>query len=147
MYARGMSQRDISSTIEDIYGFKVSHDMISDITNAILPEVEEWENRPLKKCYPFVFVDCMYVSVRNDYEAKEEAVYVILGYDLQGQKEILGLWMDSTESKNYWMQVFDEIKARGVEDIFFISMDGVSGLESVLKLFSQVLSYKDVSFI
>lgn len=133
MYARGMSQRDISSTIEDIYGFKVSHDMISDITNAILPEVEEWQNRPLKKCYPFVFVDCMYVSVRNDYEAKEEAVYVILGYDLQGQKEILGLWMDSTESKNYWMQVFDEIKARGVEDIFFISMDGVSGLESGAK--------------
>lgn len=107
--------------------------MISDITNAILPEVEEWQNRPLKKCYPFVFVDCMYVSVRNDYEAKEEAVYVILGYDLQGQKEILGLWMDSTESKNYWMQVFDEIKARGVEDIFFISMDGVSGLESGAK--------------
>ena len=133
MYARGMSQRDISSTIEDIYGFKVSHDMISDITNAILPEVEEWQNRPLKKCYPFVFFDCMYVSVRNDYEAKEEAVYVILGYDLQGQKEILGLWMDSTESKNYWMQVFDEIKARGVEDIFFISMDGVSGLESGAK--------------
>ena len=99
MYARGMSQRDISSTIEDIYGFKISHDMVSDITNAILPEVEEWQNRPLKKCYPFVFVDCMYVSVRNDYEAKEEAVYVILGYDLQGQKEILGLWMDSTESK------------------------------------------------
>ena len=133
MYARGMSQRDISSTIEDIYGFKISHDMVSDITNAILPEVEEWQNRPLKKCYPFVFVDCMYVSVINDYEAKEEAVYVILGYDLQGQKEILGLWMDSTESKNYWMQVFDEIKARGVEDIFFISMDGVSGLESGAK--------------
>ncbi len=86
--------------------------MISDITNAILPEVEEWQNRPLKTCYPFVFVDCMYVSVRNDYEAKEEAVYVILGYDLQGQKEILGLWMDPTESKNYWMQVFDEIKAQ-----------------------------------
>ena len=91
MYARGMSQRDISSTIEDIYGFKISHDMVSDITNAILPEVEEWQNRPLKRCYPFVFVDCMYVSVRSDYEAKEEAVYVILGYDLQGQKEILGL--------------------------------------------------------
>ena len=147
MYARGMSQRDISSTIEDIYGFKISHDMVSDITNAILPEVEEWQNRPLKKCYPFVFVDCMYVSVRNDYEAKEEAVYVILGYDLQGQKEILGLWMDSTESKNYWMQVFDEIKARGVEDIFFISMDGVSGLESGAKAISPELSYKDVSFI
>ena len=133
MYARGMSQRDISSTIEDIYGFEVSHEMISSITDAILPEVEEWRNRPLKKCYPFIFVDCLYVSVRSEYESNEEAVYVILGYDLEGHKEILGLWMDASESKNYWMQVFDEIKKRGVEDVFFISMDGVSGLEDGAK--------------
>jgi len=129
MYARGMSQRDISATIEDIYGFSVSAEMISDITDAILSEVEEWRSRPLKKCYAFLFVDCMYVSVRSDYEAREMAVYTILGYDLKGRKEILGLWMGASESKNYWMQVFDEIKSRGVEDIFFISMDGVSGLE------------------
>ena len=98
MYARGMSQRDISSTIEEIYGFSVSHEMISDITDTILPEVEEWRNRPLQKCYPFMFVDCMYVTVRSDYESKEKAVYSILGYDLQGHKEILGLWMDASES-------------------------------------------------
>ena len=133
MYARGMSQRDISSTIEDIYGFEVSAQMISDITDVILTELEEWRNRPLKKCYAFLFVDCMYVSVRREYEAKDMAVYTILGYDLKGQKEILGLWMGETESKNYWMQVFDEIKGRGVEDIFFISMDGVSGLEEGAK--------------
>lgn len=129
MYARGMSQRDISKTIEEIYGFEVSHQVISDITDTILPEVEEWRNKPLKQCYPFLFVDCMYVTVRSEYESKEEAVYVILGYDLEGHKEVLGLWMDVSESKNYWMQVFDEIKKRGVEDVFFISMDGVSGLE------------------
>lgn len=128
-----MSQRDISSTIEDIYGFKVSHEMISDITDAVLPEVEEWRNRPLKKCYAFVFVDCLYVTLRKDYETKECAVYVILGYDLQGKKEILGIWIGENESKNYWMQIFDEIKVRGVEDIFFISMDGVSGLETGAK--------------
>lgn len=133
MYARGMSQRDISSTIEDIYGFKVSHEMISDITDSILDELNEWRNRPLKKCYAFVFVDCLYVTLRHDYEVKECAVYVMLGYDLQGRKEILGIWLNETESKNYWMQIFDEIKARGVEDIFFISMDGVSGLESGAK--------------
>lgn len=133
MYARGMSQRDISSTIEDIYGFKVSHEMISDITDVILPEVEEWRTRPLKKCYAFLMVDCLYVSLRVEYEAKETAVYVILGYDLQGKKEILGLWMGGSESKNYWMQIFDEIKKRGVEDVFFISMDGVSGLENGAK--------------
>ena len=133
MYARGMSQRDISKTIEDIYGFNISHEMISDITDAILDEVNEWRNRPLKKCYAFTFVDCMYVTIRNDYEVKESAVYVILGYDLEGKIEILGIWLSETESKNYWMQIFDEIKSRGVEDIFFISMDGVSGLEAGAK--------------
>lgn len=133
MYARGMSQRDISSTIEDIYGFEISHDMISDITDAIIPQLEEWRVRPLQKCYAFVFVDCMYVTLRTGYEVKECAVYTILGYDLQGHKEILGLWISESESKNYWMQIFDEIKARGVEDIFFISMDGVSGLEDGAK--------------
>ena len=133
MYARGMSQRDISSTIEDIYGFSVSHEMISDITDTILPELEDWRNRPLKKCYPFLFVDCMYVSLRQDYEVKECAVYVILGYDLHGSKEILGLWLSPTESKNQWMQIFDELKTRGMEDVFFISMDGVSGLEEGAK--------------
>ena len=133
MYARGMSQRDISAAIEEIYGFKVSAEMISDITDVILPEVEQWRDRPLKKCCAFLFVDCMYVSLRTDYEAGEQAVYTILGYDLHGKKEILGLWIGATESKNYWMQVFDEIKARGVEDVFFISMDGVSGLEDGAK--------------
>ena len=133
MYARGMSQRDISKTIEDSYGFSVSHEMISDITDSILDELNEWRNRPLKKCYAFTFVDCMYVTLRNDYEVKECAVYVILGYDLQGHKEILGIWLSESESKNYWMQIFDDIKTRGVEDIFFISMDGVSGLEAGAK--------------
>lgn len=140
MYARGMSQKDISATIEDIYGFSMSHEMISDITDAVIPELEEWRNRPLKKCYAFVFVDCLYVTLRSDYEAKECAVYVILGYDLSGRKEILGLWISESESKNQWMQIFDEIKTRGVEDIFFLSMDGVSGLEQGAKaIFPKVI--------
>lgn len=140
MYARGMSQRDISSTIEDIYGFSVSHEMISDITDMILPELEEWRMRPLKKCYPFLFVDCMYVSLRQDYEVNQCAVYVILGYDFEGHKEILGLWLSPTESKNQWMQIFDELKSRGMEDVFFISMDGVSGLEEGAKaIFPNVI--------
>ena len=140
MYARGMSQRDISKTVEDIYGFSVSHEMISDITDAILPELEEWRNRPLKKCYPFLFVDCMYVSLRHDYEVNQTAVYLILWYYLRGHKEILGLWLSPTESKNQWMQIFDELKARGLEDVFFISMDGVSGLEEGAKaIFPKVV--------
>ncbi|MCD8799365.1 IS256 family transposase [Mammaliicoccus sciuri] len=133
MYAKGMSQRDISSTIEDIYGFSVSHEMISDITDAVIPEMEEWQTRPLEKCYTFVFVDCLYTKIRTDYEIKEYAVYTILGYTIDGKKQILGLWLNETESKHKWMQIFDEIKARGVEDFFFLSMDGVSGLESGVK--------------
>lgn len=129
MYARGMSQRDISATVEDIYGFSVSHEMISDITDAILPELEEWQTRPLSNCYAFLFVDCMYTTIRNQYETKKYAVYTILGYTVEGKKDILGLWLNETESKHKWMQIFDELKARGIEDIFFISMDGVSGLE------------------
>lgn len=133
MYARGMSQRDISSTINEIYGFELSAESISNITDRILEELESWQNRTLKPFYPFLFVDCMYVSIRQDYETKNCAVYVILGYDLNGEKDILGLWISDTEGKHNWMQIFDELKARGVEDVVFISMDGVSGLEEGAK--------------
>lgn len=133
MYARGMSQRDISSTIEDIYGFNISAETISNITDSVLDRLEDWQNRPLKKIYTFLFIDCMYVTIRGDYETKNYAVYTILGYDINGMKDILGLWLNETESKHVWMQIFDELKNRGVEDILFISMDGVSGLEEGAK--------------
>ncbi len=129
MYGKGMSQRDIATTIEDIYGFKLSHESISQITDAVIEELTEWQSRPLKKMYTFVFVDCMYTVIRQDYEVKEVAVYTILGYDTDGHKDILGIWLNDSESKHTWMKIFDEIKQRGVEDILFISMDGVSGLE------------------
>ncbi|MFR2485239.1 MAG: IS256 family transposase [Hungatella sp.] len=133
MYAKGMSQRDIADTIEDIYGFDISHETISEITDSVLEQLEEWQNRPLKKFYTFLFVDCLYGTIRKDYETKNYAVYVILGYDVDGQKDILGLWLSESESKHQWMQIFDEIKNRGVEDVLFLSMDGVSGLEEGAK--------------
>ena len=129
MYARGMSQRDIAQTIEDIYGFEISHETVSAITDRVIGTAQEWQNRPLKKFYTFLFVDCLYVSIRKEMETKSRAVYVILGYDVNGVKDILGLWIGEAEGKHYWMQIFDEIKGRGVEDVLFISMDGVSGLE------------------
>lgn len=129
MYAKGMSQRDIADTIEDIYGFEISHETISGITDRVMEQADEWQNRPLKKFYTFLFVDCLYVTVRKDMETKNCAVYVILGYDVNGMKDILGIWIGESEGKHYRMQIFDEIKARGVEDVLFISMDGVSGLE------------------
>jgi len=93
MYAKGLSQRDIADTIEDIYGFEISHETISEITDSVLQQLEEWQNRPLKKFYTFLFVDCLYVTIRKDYETKNYAVYVILGYDVDGWKDILGLWL------------------------------------------------------
>ena len=129
MYARGMSQRDIADTVEDIYGFDISHETISTITDRVIGTAEEWQNRPLKKFYTFLFVDCIYVTIRKEMETKNCAVYVVLGYDADGVKDVLGLWIGESEGKHYWMQIFDEIRARGVEDVLFISMDGVSGLE------------------
>ena len=130
MYAGGMSQRDIADTIEDIYGFEISQETISNITDQVIETANEWQNRPpLKKFYTFLFVDCLYVNIRKDMETKSCAVYVVLGYDVNGIKDILGIWIGEAEGKHYWMQIFDEIKNRGVEDILFISMDGVSGLE------------------
>jgi len=133
MYARGMSQRDIASTIEDIYGFEISAETISNITDAVLETANEWQSRPLKKFYTFIFVDCLYVNIRKDMETKSCAIYVILGYYINGIKDILGIWIGDTEGKHRWMQIFDELKSRGVEDIIFISMDGVSGLEEGAK--------------
>lgn len=140
MYAKGMSQRDIADTIEDIYGFNISAETISEITDSVLAEVEEWQNRPLKKFYTFMFVDCMYVSIKKEYDTKNYAVYTILGYDVNGCKDILGIWLNESESKHNWMQIFDELKTRGVEDVLFISMDGVSGLEEGAKaIFKNVV--------
>ncbi|MBN1469887.1 MAG: IS256 family transposase [Fusobacteriaceae bacterium] len=133
MYAKGMSQRDISDIIEDIYGFEISHETISDITDSVVNDLEEWQNRPLKRFYTFIFVDCMFVTIRKEYETKQYAVYTILGYDIDGSKDILGIWFNESESKHVWMQIFDEIKSRGVEDILFVSMDGVTGLEEGAK--------------
>lgn len=139
MCAKGMSQRDISEMIEDIYGFEISHEAISTITDSVLEQLEQWQNRPLKKLYTFMFVDCLYVTLRKDYEAKKCAVYVILGYDIDGKKDILGIWLNETESKHHWMQIFDELKKRGVEDVLYLSMDGVTGLEDGARaIFPQV---------
>ncbi len=139
MYGKGLSQRDIQDTIEDIYGFEISHEAISSITDRVLEELREWQERPLKRLYAFLFVDCLYVTLRRDYETKQCAVYVILGYDIDGKKDILGIWLNETESKHHWMQIFDELKKRGVEDVLYLSMDGVSGLEEGARaVFPQV---------
>ncbi len=133
MYGKGLSQRDISDIIDDIYGFQLSPQQISIITDTVIDDMKAWQSRPLKKMYSFMFVDCLYVSIRTEYETKKHAVYCIVAYDLEGRKDIPGLWIDDTESKNQWLLIFDELKKRGVEDVAFISMDGLPGLEDATK--------------
>ena len=133
-----MSQRDIAATIEDIYGFQLSHEQISNITDCVMEEVNRWRTRPLKPFYPFSFVDCIYVSMRTERGIRQVAVYVMLAYDTNGHKDVLGLWINETESKHAWMQIFDELKARGIENLGILSLgilsiDGVSGLEEGAK--------------
>lgn len=133
MYGKGMSQRDIADIIDDIYGFRLSAEQISIITDSVIEEMTKWQERTLKKMYTFMFVDCLYVNIRTDYETKKHAIYCIVAYDLDGRKDILGLWVDESESKHQWMKIFDELKQRGVEDVAFISMDGLAGLEDGAK--------------
>lgn len=133
MYGKGLSQRDIADIIDDIYGFRLSAQQISIITDSVVEEMTKWQERALKKMYSFMFVDCLYVSIRTEFETKKHAVYCIVAYDLDGRKDILGLWIADNESKNQWLLIFDELKKRGVEDVAFVSMDGLPGLEEATK--------------
>ena len=133
MYARGMSQRDIAATVREVYGFSISAETVSAITDRVWEELERWRSRPLEPVYAFAFVDCLFVPVKRGRGARNAAVYVVLAYDLEGRKDVLGLWMDGSEGAARWMGVFDEIRQRGVEDVLFVCMDGVSGLEEGLR--------------
>lgn len=128
-------QTDISGIEQKVlalYGKGMSQ-LVSIITDSVIEELTKWQERALKKMYSFMFVDCLYVSIRTEFETKKHAVYCIVAYDLDGRKDILGLWVDESENKHQWMQIFDELKRRGVEDVAFISMDGLPGLEDGAK--------------
>lgn len=133
MYAKGQSQRDITATIQEIYGFDVSHETISKITDKVIPMVQEFRSRPLKKCYPFVFVDAMFVPVKTEAGSGQKALYNMIGIDVDGRKEVIGFWLSEDESSRHWLQILEEIRRRGVEDILVISLDGLSGLEDAIK--------------
>lgn len=132
MYALGMSNRDITSQIEDIYGFELSEGMISDVTDKIIPKIEEWKYRPLESVYPVVYIDAIHFSVKENASVKKKAVYVILGISSEGYKEILGLYIGDTESSKYWFSVLNELKNRGVRDILIVCADGLSGIKEVI---------------
>lgn len=133
MYAKGMTTRDISSHIKDIYGFGVSETMVSKITNKILPTIEEWQNRPLEKIYPMVFLDAIHYHVRENNMVVKKAVYIALGYNIEGFKEILGMWIGENESSKYWLLVLNQLKERGLEDILIVSTDNLPGFTQAIE--------------
>ena len=127
MYAKGMTTRDISAHLHDVYGVDASAEMISHMTDRILPIAKEWQNRPLEKKYAVVFMDAVHFHVREDNRTVKKAVYVAIGVKLNGNKEVLGMWIGGNESAKYWLGVLNEIKNRGVEDIMIVSVDGLTG--------------------
>ena len=132
LYAKGMTTRQISETIEDIYGFEVSDGMVSDITDRLLPQIEEWQNRPLDEVYPVVFIDAVHFSVRDNGQIKKLAAYVILAVSLTGHKEVLSIHIGENESAKYWLGVLNELKNRGVKDILVICADGLSEMKEAV---------------
>ena len=133
MYAKGMTTRDISDHIKEIYGFGLSETMVSKITNKILPTIEEWQNRPLDKVYPMVFLDAIHYHVRENNIVVKKAVYIALGYNLEGFKEILGMWVGENESSKYWLLVLNQLKERGLEDVLIFSTDNLPGFTQAIE--------------
>ena len=132
LYAKGMTTRQISETIEDIYGFEVSDGMVSDITDRLLPQIEDWQKRPLDEVYPIVFIDAVHFSVRDNGQIRKLAAYVILAVSLTGHKEVLSINIGENESSRYWLGVLNELKNRGVKDILVICADGLTGMKEAV---------------
>jgi transposase-like protein len=138
MYAKGMSTRDIEDHMRDIYGIDVSPTMVSKITDKILPMVAEWQSRPLDRVYPVVFLDAIHFKVRKENRIVNKAAYSVLGINMAGQKEILGIWIGENESASFWLSVCNDLKNRGVADILIACKDGLSGFsEAISKAFPQ----------
>lgn len=129
MYAKGMTTRQISEIVEDIYGFEASEGMISNITDRILPEIEQWQQRPLSTVYPIVFIDAVHFSVRDNGIVKKLAAYIIMGINDAGIKDVLSINIGENESSKYWLGVLNELKNRGVKDILILCADGLSGIK------------------
>lgn len=131
--AKGMSYRDISNLLKEIYGVNISKDQVAKFADTITTTVEKWLSRPLKKLYVFTYADCLYIPVMSELKSEKKAFYVIIGVDVNGIKDILGIWCDKTESATFWTSVFEDIKARGVEDILYTTSDGIAGFKGSLE--------------
>lgn len=138
MYARGMSTREIQGHLRELYGLDVSPDLVSAVTDAVLEEIAEWQNRPLEALYPLVFFDAIRIKVRDEGTVRNKAVYVALGVRPDGMKEVLGLWIEQSEGAKFWLRVMNELKARGVDDVLIAVVDGLKGFpEAITAVFPK----------
>ena len=138
LYSKGMSTRDIEAHINDIYGVDVSPSLISKITDKLLPQISEWQSRPLERVYPIVYLDAIHFKVKHENRIINKAAYTVLGINSEGYKDILGIWIGENESASFWLSVCTELKSRGVEDILIACKDGLSGFsEAIQSTFPQ----------
>ena len=138
MYARGMTVREIQAHIEEIYQTEVSHDLISTITDEVMDELEAWQARPLDQVYPILYLDAIVLKVRDNGQVKNKALYLAIGINMEGNKDILGMWMSVNEGAKFWLSVVNELKNRGIQDIFIACVDGLKGFpEAINTVFPQ----------
>jgi putative transposase len=133
LYARGMTVREIQSHLQEMYGTEVSPTLISSVTDAVIEDAKAWQSRPLDAVYPIVYLDCIHVKARDAGTVRTKAVYLALGLNLSGEKEVLGLWIAQTEGAKFWLQVVTELKNRGVQDIFIACVDGLKGFPEAIE--------------
>ncbi len=132
LYATGMTTRDISEQIKELYGVDISAETVSNITNRILPLVSEWQNRPLEKTYSFIFMDAIHYKVREDKQIIVKAAYVVIGVNLDGEKEVLGIWIGANESSKFWLSVLNDLKNRGIQNVLIFCVDGLNGFKEAI---------------
>ena len=133
LYACGMSQRDIAEQIKNLYDVEISPELVSKISEKIMPEVNDWQNRPLEEVYPFVFMDAIHYKVKEDHRYITKAAYVVLGINMEGGKDILGIWIGEHESSKFWLNVLTELKSRGVKDVYLFCVDGLAGFREAIE--------------
>ena len=133
LYACGMSQRDIAEQIKSLYDVEISPELVSKISEKIMPEVNAWQNRPLERIYPFIFMDAIHYKVKEDHRYVTKAAYVVLGITMDGRKDILGVWIGEHESSKFWLSVLNDLKSRGVLDVYLFCTDGLCGMMQAIQ--------------
>jgi len=132
LYAKGMSTRDIADTVREMYGTEISPALVSQVTESVLEGVIEWQHRPLEAIYPVIYMDCIHLKIRQDKQIINKAIYLVLGINLHGHKELLGIWISENEGAKFWLSVLTELKNRGVQDVMVACIDGLKGFPEAI---------------